>query len=107
MAYNAGKKLLHRCVSGKRFKLQRFGKKEILTQTKSPIQATPFRNQIVDPQKVTILLRPSIIATLTEKKIIFAFYSYYNQKNRRKRVETSHSSADQNTFCIYCFLFFI
>ena len=41
MAYNAGKKILHRCVSGKRFKLQRFGKKEILTQTKSPIQATP------------------------------------------------------------------
>ena len=111
MAYNAGKKILHRCVSGKRFKLQRFGKKENLTQTKSPIQATPhphlFRNQMVGPQKVTILLRPSIIATLTKKKIIFAFYSYYNQKNRRKRVETSHSSADQNTFCIYCFLFFI
>ena len=84
MAYNAGKKILHRCVSGKRFKLQRFGKKEILTQTKSPIQATPtptpFRNQMVGLQKVTILLRPSIIATLTEKKIIFAFYSYYNQK---------------------------
>ena len=38
MAYNAGKKILHCCVSGKRFKLQRFGKKEILTQTKSPIQ---------------------------------------------------------------------
>ena len=77
-----------------------------ITQQATPTP-TPFRNQMVGPQKVTILLRPSIIATLTEKKIIFAFYSYYNQKNRRKRVETSHSSADQNTFCIYCFLFFI
>ena len=41
MAYNAGKKILHRCVSGKRFKLQRFGKKEILTQTKSPNKPPP------------------------------------------------------------------
>ena len=77
MAYNAGKKILHRCVSGKRFKLQRFGKKENLTQTKSPIQATPhphlFRNQMVGPQKVTILLRPSIIATLTKKKLYLHF----------------------------------
>ena len=76
-----------------------------ITHTSQPPTPNPFRNQMVGPQKVTILLRPSIIATLT-KKIIFAFYSYYNQKNRRKRVETSHSSAEQNTFCIYCFLFF-
>ena len=112
MAYNAGKKILHRCVSGKRFKLQRFGKKKFLPKPnhpyKPPPTPTPSRNQMVGPQKVTMLLRPSIIAILTKKNIyIFAFYSYYNQKNKRKRVETSHSSADQNTFCIYCFLFFI
>ena len=89
------------------------GRKKFLPKPNHPYKPpptptpTPLRNQMVGPQKVTILLRPSIIATLTKKKIIFAFYSYYNQKNRRKRVETSHSSADQNTFCIYCFLFFI
>ena len=37
---------------------------------KPPPAPTPFRNQIVGPQKVTILLRPSIIATLTEKNYI-------------------------------------
>ena len=78
MAYNAGKKILHRCVSGKRFKLQRFGKKKFLPKPnhpyKPPPTPTPFRNQMVGPQKVTILLRPSIIATLTKKIYIYLHF---------------------------------
>ena len=40
---------------------------------KPPPTPTPFRNQMVGPQKVTILLRPSIIATLTKKNLYLHF----------------------------------
>ena len=46
MGYNAGKKILHRCTSGKKFYHQKFGKK-ILTQTKSPIPR--LKSQMVGP----------------------------------------------------------
>ena len=46
MAYNAGKKILHRWMLGKKFFLQSFGEK-ILTQTKSHIH--PLKSQKDDP----------------------------------------------------------
>ena len=47
------------------------GRKKFLPKPNHPYKPaptptpTPLRNQMVGPQKVTILLRPSIIATLT------------------------------------------
>ena len=50
------------------------GRKKFLPKPNDPYKPpptpNPFRNQMVGPQKVTILLRPSIIATLTEKNYI-------------------------------------
>ena len=54
------------------------GRKKILPKPnhpyKPPPTPTPFRNQMVGPQKVTILLRPSIIATLTKKIYIYLHF---------------------------------
>jgi len=47
MAYNLGKKVLHICMSGKKFYHQRFWEK-ILTQTKSPIPRPP-KSKMVGP----------------------------------------------------------
>ena len=55
------------------------GRKKFLPKPNHPYKPaptptpTPLRNQMVGPQKVTILLRPSIIATLTKKKLYLHF----------------------------------
>ena len=47
MEYNAGKKILHRCMSGKKFYLQRFRKKKFLPKSNHPYPSS--KSQMVGP----------------------------------------------------------
>ena len=65
MMYNSGKKILHLCMSGKKFYHQRFGK-QIITQSKSLIAPFP-----PNPQKSNgRLLRTFLSARLAHNVFI-------------------------------------